>query len=232
MVRNAGVSVAARGVRIWWGLVGVAAVGLLAEPRRALAAEHPSELTAAAALALIDDGVAREAIPGFLAKEHPLPLPTSTTHIAYEQQLFPFIRSRAYATTLGWSRDKRVRDTGAYVKGTYYGTHPAVRCFYSPKVMYWLTGDPDFWPEGRDAGLAPKKQPREGTIPDGGMIIKEMLPPPAARYEGMTEDELLAILRLPTSAGCDVMIKDCAMPLGRRRGRHIFVIAKHRRLRR
>jgi hypothetical protein len=80
--------------------------------------------------------VPRETIPGFKAKEHPLPLPTTMSHIDYEQRLFPFIRSRAYATDLGWSHDKRVRDTGAYVKGKYYGTHPAVRCFYSPKVMY------------------------------------------------------------------------------------------------
>jgi hypothetical protein len=160
--------------------------------------------------AVVAEDIAREAIPGFAAREHALPLPSSKTHIDYEQDLFPFIRSRAYATTLGWSHDKRVRDTGAYVKGKSYGTHPAVRCFYSPKVMYWLTGDPDFWPQGRDAGLASRKQPREGSIPDGGMIIKEMLPPPAARYEGMTEDELLAVLRLPSSAGCDVMIKDSA----------------------
>ena len=147
-------------------------------------------------------------VPGLHAGEHPLPLPTTMSHIEYEKILFPFIKSRAYATQLGWGHDKYVRDTGAYVKGKYYGTHPAVRCFYSPKVMYWLTGEPDFWPEGRDAGVAPHKGPREGVIPDGGMIIKEMLPPPAARYEGMTEEEILAVLRLPTSAGCDVMIKD------------------------
>ena len=182
-------------VGIWAGLLvpGLLPVAGAAEPQAA---------------SVFDAAFPREAIPGFKAKEHPLPLPTTMSHIDYEQQLFPFIRSRAYATDLGWSHDKRVRDTGAYVKGKYYGTHPAVRCFYSPKVMYWLTGDPDFWPEGRDAGLAPPKQPREGQIPDGGMLIKEMLPPPAARYEGMTEDELLGVLRLPTSAGCDVMIKD------------------------
>ena len=34
---------------------------------------------------------------------------------------FPFIKSRAYATQLGWGHDKYVRDTGAYVKGKYYG---------------------------------------------------------------------------------------------------------------
>ena len=137
-------------------------------------------------------------VPGLNAQDHPLPLPTTMSHINYEKLLFPFIKSRAYATQLGWGHDKYVRDTGAYVKGKYYGTHPAVRCFYSPKVMYWLTGEPDFWPEGRDTGVAPHKKPREGVIPDGGMIIKEMLPPPAARYEGMTEEEILAVLTLPT----------------------------------
>lgn len=154
------------------------------------------------------DMAVSEKVPGLHAGEHPLPLPTTMSHIEYEKILFPFIKSRAYATQLGWSHDKYVRDTGAYVKGKYYGTHPAVRCFYSPKVMYWLTGNPDFWPEGRDAGQAPEKAPREGIIPDGGMIIKEMLPPPAARYEGMTEEEILLVLQLPSSAGCDVMIKD------------------------
>ena len=154
------------------------------------------------------DMAVSEKVPGLHAGEHPLPLPTTMSHIEYEKILFPFIKSRAYATQLGWSHDKYVRDTGAYVKGKYYGTHPAVRCFYSPKVMYWLTGNPDFWPEGRDAGQAPEKAPREGIIPDGGMIIKEMLPPPAARYEGMTEEEILSVLQLPSSAGCDVMIKD------------------------
>ena len=129
-----------------------------------------------AAASVFDAAVPREAIPGFKATEHPLPLPTTMSHIDYEQLLFPFIRSRAYATELGWSHDKQVRDTGSYVKGKYYGTHPAVRCFYSPKVMYWLTGDPDFWPEGRDAGLAPKKLPREGTIPDGGMCTLTTAP--------------------------------------------------------
>ncbi len=143
-------------------------------------------------------------------REHPLPLPTTRPLIEFERVLFPFVRSRAYATDLGWSHDKRIRDTGAYVKGVSFGTHPAVRCYYSPKVMYWLTGDPNRWPEGRDAGLAPPKKPREGRIPDGGMIIKEMLPPPAARYEGLGDDELEAILRQPNGPGWDIMIKDSA----------------------
>ncbi len=168
-------------------------------------------LAAAGTLALYGSLAATaEVIPGVGAKEHPLPLPTSMTHIEYEKVLFPFIKSRAYATLLGWGHDKRIRDTGPYVKGVSFGTHPAVRVYYSPKVMYWLTGDPAFWPEGRDAGLAPPKQPREGVIPDGGMIVKEMLPPPARRYDGMMEAEIETIMRLPTSPGFDIMIKDAA----------------------
>ena len=46
----------------------------------------------------------------------------------------------------------------------YYGTHPAVRIYYSPEVMDWLNSG------------------RQGDVADGGMIIKEMFPPPAALY--------------------------------------------------
>ena len=114
---------------MWWviGWVGAALVGM-----PMLRAEEP----------LVPHRPGKEAILGFAAKEHPLPPPARWSHIDYEPRLASFIRSRAYATKLGWSRDKQIRDTGAYVKGKYYGTHPAVRCFYSPKVMYWLTGDP------------------------------------------------------------------------------------------
>jgi len=73
---------------------------------------------------------------------------------------------------MGWTRDKRVRDTGPYIDGIYYGTHFAVRIFYSPGVHAWLKND------------------RQGDIPDGAMIIKEMWAPPAARYEGMSDAEV------------------------------------------
>ena len=63
--------------------------------------------------------------------------------------------------------DKGVRDTGPFVNGTYLGTHPAVRIYYSPAVMTWLA-------KGRD-----------DELPDGAMIVKEMYSPgPAARWEG------------------------------------------------
>jgi hypothetical protein len=120
--------------------------------------------------------------PGLGAKEHPLPMPSTKTLEEFQKLLFPWVLSREYDHKLAWSQDKAVRDTGPYIKGKYYGTHPAVRCWYSPKVMYWMTGDPAFWPEGVAAGKAPRRKPREGDIPDGGMIIKEMFAPPSARW--------------------------------------------------
>ncbi len=145
---------------------------------------------------------------GSQAREHALPLPSTLPLLDYEKILFPFVLSRDYATELGWIRDKKVRDTGPYIKGKYYGTHPAVRIYYSPKVMYWLTGNPDFWPEGKATGEAKPQAPREGEIPDGGMIIKEMFLPPAARYEDMTDEDITASLYTKTAPGWTVMIKE------------------------
>lgn len=100
-----------------------------------------------------------------------LPLPSSMPLDEYESLLFDFLESMAYQD-LDWAADKRVRDTGAYIDQTYYGTHPAVRIFYSPEVYDWL------------------KNGREGDIPDGAMIIKEMFTPPAARYADFDDDAI------------------------------------------
>jgi len=122
-----------------------------------------------------------------LQSRSPLPLPTSTTLEGFERQLYAFLDDKRYQD-LGWKRDRGVRDTGPYIDGTYYGTHPAVRIFYSPEVYEWLVdGRPD------------------GGIPDGAMIIKEMYPPPAARYAGMSDDELRA-----TVSEWTVMVKDAS----------------------
>lgn len=120
------------------------------------------------------------------AREHSLPLPTSfppNQFVEYEKLIFAFLQKGEYKT-LQWCMDKGVRDTGAYLKGVYYGTHPAVRIFYSPKVMAWLTGG------------------RQGDIPDGAMIIKEQYTPPAARYAGMSDDQL------PKVSDWTIMIRD------------------------
>ena len=87
----------------------------------------------------------------------------------YEPLIFDFLESKQYQE-LGWAYDKRVRDTGPYINGVSYGTHPAVRIYYSPEVYDWL------------------KNGRQGDIPDGAMIIKEMFPTPAARYTDLAAD--------------------------------------------
>ena len=128
--------------------------------------------------------VAQNPCPG--AQEHSLPLPTSVPpnqFVEFEKRVLAFLQNGDYKN-LKWCVDKGVRDTGAYLKGVYYGTHPAVRIYYSPKVMAWLTGG------------------RQGNIPDGAMIIKEQYPPPSARYAGMSDDQL------PKVSDWTIMIRD------------------------
>lgn len=115
-----------------------------------------------------------------------LPRPSDLSTNAFEEHLFRFVNQREYVR-LGWLRDKRVRDTGPFVNGKEYGTHPAVRVFYSPEVMQWLVGG------------------RTGIIPDGAVIVKEQFEAPAARHEGLSEDELFEQLRSWT-----IMVKDSA----------------------
>ena len=101
----------------------------------------------------------------------PLALPGSMPLVDYEKKLYRWIIERQYSK-LDWAMDKGVRDTGAYLNGQYYGTHPAVRIFYSPGVMQWLQS-------GR---------PADKAIPDGAMIVKEMFTPPAAIYRELAND--------------------------------------------
>jgi len=88
-----------------------------------------------------------------------LPLPSSVGEQAYEAVLDTFLARRCYT---GWVHDRQIRNTGPFVDGRNFGTHPAVRIYYSPRVWTWMT-------TGR----------REGAIPDNGIIVKEMYPPPA-----------------------------------------------------
>ncbi|MBI3652383.1 MAG: cytochrome P460 family protein [Acidobacteria bacterium] len=123
------------------------------------------------------------------AKPSPLPLPSSLPPnqqgAVFEQQVFQYLDSGGY---LSWCKDKWVRDTGPYLNNTYYGTHPAVRIYYSPEIIAWLTGD------------------QSKPIPDGAMIIKEQYTPPAARYQEMTEAELAKAFA--KSKDWTIMIKD------------------------
>jgi len=122
--------------------------------------------------------------PRDFGKPADLPLPSTLSVPQYEEKLFNFLNARQYAK-LAWAHDKGVRDTGPFIDGKYYGTHPAVRVYYSPGVMKWLVGG------------------RVGKIPDGEMIIKEQFAAPAARHQGKTEDQLWESLEAWT-----VMVKD------------------------
>jgi hypothetical protein len=117
-------------------------------------------------------------------RAHSLPLPSTLSVTQFEEKLFEFLNNREYHK-LGWLRDKSVRDTGSYIGGKYYGTHPAVRVYYSPGVIKWLLND------------------RAGKIPDGEMIIKEQYAPPGIRHQTKSDDELWKSLESWT-----VMIKD------------------------
>ena len=125
------------------------------------------------------------------AREHSLPLPTTVPpaeFVAFESRVLAFLQSGEYRQ-LGWCQDKGsehspVRDTGPFAKGVYYGTHPSVRIHYSPRAMKWLMDG------------------RQGPIPDGAMIIKEQYQPPAARYNGLRDDQL------PKVTDWTIMIKD------------------------
>jgi hypothetical protein len=113
-----------------------------------------------------------------------LPLPSTLPTAKYEELLFNFVNQRRYVE-LGWTVDKSIRDTGPWLNGKYYGTHPAVRIFYSPEILQWLVAN------------------RVDEIPDGAMIIKEQYAPPAARHEGKDEDQLWEGLTSWT-----IMVKD------------------------
>ncbi|HKR00182.1 MAG TPA: hypothetical protein VJT09_05885 [Pyrinomonadaceae bacterium] len=67
-----------------------------------------------------------------------------------------------YRKNPGWRSDNQIRDTGPFIADGTYGTHKAVKVFYSPEVWRWLN-------TGR----------KEDDLADGAMIIKEMYSAPA-----------------------------------------------------
>ena len=92
--------------------------------------------------------------------------------VAVERQLLKYLSTLDYRS-LGWCRDKWVRDTGPLIQGTASIVHPAVHIYYSPEVSNWLVNG------------------RKGEIPDGAVIIKEQFSPvPAARYHDIAAKDL------------------------------------------
>src|SRR6185295_18248628 len=112
------------------------------------------------------------------ARESGLPLPSRFARdddaAAFQDVLSGFLTGFTYEK-LGWCEDKGLRDTGPYIDGTYYGTHPVVRIWYSPSFVRWLVGG------------------RVGAVPDGAMIVKEQFDtPPAGQYAGWTREQIHA----------------------------------------
>ena len=89
----------------------------------------------------------------------PLPHPSDIGVKKFEKLLYSFLDQGCYRS---WVADSQIRNTGPFINGTSFGTHNAVKVFYSPEAWDWL-----------------KHRNREGAISDGAMIVKEMFPSPA-----------------------------------------------------
>ncbi|HXD33455.1 MAG TPA: cytochrome P460 family protein [Pyrinomonadaceae bacterium] len=98
----------------------------------------------------------------------------------FQKRLTEFLRRGEYAK-LSWCADKWLRDTGPFLNKVSYGVHPTVKIYYSPEMMKWLIDG------------------RQGTVPDGAMMIKEQYAAPAAQYQ---------IKPIPAVTDWTVMIKD------------------------
>lgn len=96
----------------------------------------------------------------------PLPNPSEIGVDKYEKMLYAFLEQGCYKK---WVSDSQIRNTGPFINGVSYGTHPAVKIYYSPEMWDWL-----------------KVKNRAGEIPDHAMIIKEMFPPPAKQDSKLT----------------------------------------------
>ena len=100
-----------------------------------------------------------EPAPEYLRNPPPLSMLDEKNN--YDLDFQTFIRDRLYDTELGWKSDKTWRMTGPWggdfgSDGENLTTHNAIKMYYSPEVVEWLCND------------------RQGEIPDGAMIIKEI----------------------------------------------------------
>ncbi|MCL4246026.1 MAG: cytochrome P460 family protein, partial [Candidatus Dadabacteria bacterium] len=100
---------------------------------------------------------------GLPAPDHlrsPVPIDLLDEKNIYDMDMRDFLRERGYVHELDWLGDLTWRFTGPYVgpigNGRSYGVHPAVKIYYSPEMMEWLCSG------------------RQGEVPDGSMIVKEM----------------------------------------------------------
>jgi cytochrome P460 len=98
--------------------------------------------------------------------DFPLPPPSEMRGHEFEKLLYEFLEKRCYQN---WVTDREIRNTGPVIAGNSFGTHNAVKIFYSPQAWDWL-----------------KTRNREGSIADGAVIVKEMFHDPARQDAKLT----------------------------------------------
>ncbi len=96
----------------------------------------------------------------------PLPNPSDMGVAKFDSLLRDFLLRGCYKS---WVADSQIRNTGPFINGQSWGTHNAVKIYYSPESWNWL-----------------KARNREGEMPDGAMIVKEMFPSPAKQDAQLT----------------------------------------------
>ncbi|MCA9542586.1 MAG: hypothetical protein KC620_27005, partial [Myxococcales bacterium] len=124
----------------------------------------------------------------------PPPLSDLTAKNDYDQRLQAFLRAQEYKSALNWSHDQQWRLTGPYAgeigSGDNYGTHPAVKLYYSPEIVNWLCSD------------------RAAPLPDGAMIIKEMHSIDAGLGIELTDNACMDITEDPEPESWTIMVKN------------------------
>jgi len=98
--------------------------------------------------------------------DFPLPRPSEMRGDDFEKLLYAFLEKRCYQN---WVTDREIRNTGPVIAGVSFGTHNAVKIFYSPEAWDWL-----------------KTRNRVGSIADGAVIVKEMFRDPAKQDAKLT----------------------------------------------
>ena len=64
----------------------------------------------------------------------PLPRPSDIGAKKFEKLLYSFLDQGCYRS---WVADSQIRNTGPFIGGASFGTHNAVKVFYSPEVWDW-----------------------------------------------------------------------------------------------
>lgn len=111
-----------------------------------------------------------------------LPLPSTMSADAYQQLLYEFLAADCYKS---WERDKEIRNVGPWILGESYGTHPAIRIYYSPEVYTWLTNN------------------RQGKIANGAIIVKEQYTPPASSVKPGTIPNSWSVMVMDSNGSWD-----------------------------